>query len=291
MGSTMKEFKSLISTVVIAVSLTASTCYADIVNFPGATSRSPNFPSIDNVTGDLQLPKGVNLPVPAVLILHSSAGYKSGRGELYSRALLEKGIATLEIKMFSRGNRPEQGTIATMTHVYGALDYLASHSQIQPNKIGVMGMSWGGALAMRTASASIGQAFQRTTPVYFAAHAPMYPGCFGLRQVQKRYKNYDYMTGAPVLLLWAGNDSYDSPDSCEKFFNELPTRSKSVITMHGYPNATHAWDIQTRTGTDYHFDKYANELKGGKVKITADRKVTNDAKDRIVKFFQDNLQR
>ena len=103
---------------------------ADVVTFPGAVAEG--YLAVSEVKGDLDLPEakaGGKLPV--VIILHGSAGI-DGRGEFHGKALNAAGIGTLEIFMFSRGNRPCAGRNENLTHMYGALKYLASRPEIDP---------------------------------------------------------------------------------------------------------------------------------------------------------------
>ena len=148
---------------------------AEVVTFPGAVAEG--YSAVSEVKGDLELPgakAGGKLPV--VLVLHGSAGI-DGRGEFHGKALNAAGIGTLEIFMFSRGNRPRAGRNENLTHMYGALKYLGSRPEIDPGRIGVMGFSWGGGLSLTAASASITQLFTGGQ-VRFAAHAPFYPVCW-----------------------------------------------------------------------------------------------------------------
>ena len=103
---------------------------AEVVTFPGAVAEG--YAAISEVKGDLVLPEaraGGKLPV--VLILHGSGGI-DGRGQFHGKALNAAGIGTLEIFMFSRGNRPRAGRNENLTHMYGALKYLASRPEIDP---------------------------------------------------------------------------------------------------------------------------------------------------------------
>ena len=74
---------------------------ADIVTFPEAVAEGiRRFQS----EGDLELPEAnVGGKLPVVLVLHGSGGI-DGRGEFQGTQC--GGIGTLEIFMFSRGNRP-----------------------------------------------------------------------------------------------------------------------------------------------------------------------------------------
>ena len=110
---------------------------ANVVTFPGAVAEG--YSAVAEVNGDLQLPNGkAGGQIPVVLILHGSGGI-DGRGDFHGKALKEAGIGTLEIFMFSRGNRPRGGSRENFTQMYGALKYLASRLEIDPRRIGVMG--------------------------------------------------------------------------------------------------------------------------------------------------------
>ncbi len=121
------------------------------VRFKGGKSEQKRFPMVSNVRGELRLPNNGNGKFPAVVLLHSSGGYKAHQGEYYAKALNTAGMATLEIDMFARGKRPRR-TDLTMSHAFGALEYLKSRPEIDADKIGVTGWSWGGVMSLRMAS-------------------------------------------------------------------------------------------------------------------------------------------
>ena len=210
---------------------------AEVVTFPGAVAEG--YSAVSEVKGDLDLPEakaGGKLPV--VLVLHGSAGI-DGRGEFHGKALNAAGIGTLEIFMFSRGNRPRAGRNENLTHMYGALKYLASRPEIDPGRIGVMGFSWGGGLSLTAASASITQLFTGGQ-VRFAAHAPFYPVCWShLRMTSdpkaSGYGRYKTLTGAPVLMFAGGEDDYDEPDTCQKFIASLGEKRGAMFLSNIIP--------------------------------------------------------
>ena len=57
------------------------------------------------VSGELRIPAAKQERVPAVIILHGSAGI-DGRGAFYAAALNEAGIATVEADLFQGRGRP-----------------------------------------------------------------------------------------------------------------------------------------------------------------------------------------
>jgi uncharacterized protein len=262
---------------------------ANVVTFPGAVAEG--YSAVAEVNGDLELPNGkAGGQIPVVLTLHGSGGI-DGRGEFHGKALKEAGIGTLEIFMFSRGNRPRGGSRENFTHMYGALKYLVSRSEIDPRRIGVMGFSWGGGLSLAAASESITELFTGGQ-VRFAAHAPFYPVCWSQLRATSNpkspsYGRYKTLTGAPVLVFAGGEDDYDEPDSCQKFIASLPESARSHVSLKYYPKATHGWDSQQRARV--FSDDSAWLGKGGKVRMTPDAQIAEDSRRTVVEFFVRHL--
>jgi dienelactone hydrolase len=253
------------------------------VVFPGA--KAVGYDQVEEVSAELDLPKDAKDRVPAVIILHGSGGI-DGRGQFHAQALNAAGIATLEVYMFARGNRPKEGLLKTLTHGYGALKYLASRSDIDPQRIGVMGFSWGGSMSMRMASKSVSDAFlANTNGLRFAAHVPFYPVCWNHARIMRSgMSDYRAFTGAAVLLFAGGQDDYDSPDDCKNFLDALPEQTRSHMTLQFYPEATHGWDSQSDRARTF-YDQYAFGGRGGQVRFTPDRAIAEDSRKRMVEFF------
>jgi len=96
---------------------------------------------------------------PAVLICHGFGGHKVGRYRLYvniAKRLAEMGIGTLRIDF--RGSGDSEGEFAEMTlegeisDALKGLQYLNQHAQVDENRIGLIGRSLGGAVAIMAAS-------------------------------------------------------------------------------------------------------------------------------------------
>jgi dienelactone hydrolase len=205
------------------------------------------YPSFDIVApgqaltigGQLRIPDSDSEALPAVVILHGSAGVDS-RGALYARALNDAGIATLEIDMWgARGiaggaQRPPLPTF-TLPDAFGALNYLANHPGIDAERIGVLGFSWGGVMSLLSANQSytdlLGNGRQ------FAAHVAHYPVCWGYN-VGIPGIEFSTLTGAPVLIQVGSLDDYDEGGApCENLAAPF-----SEVSVNVYPNAHHAWD-------------------------------------------------
>lgn len=289
----IRELGLSIPAVVLAIVISFAAVAADDVTFPGAKADAYEF--VDEATGTLQMPDGAKGGgrIPVVVILHGSGGI-DGRGAFYAEALNKAGIATLEVYMFNKGGRPRAGHMATLTHAYGALKYLAGRPDINPKAVGVMGFSWGGGMTMRMASKSVTESFMPGDDApRFAAHAPLYPVCASaLRRMsnprQRGYADFDALTGAPVLILAGGKDDYDEPDSCQKFLAALPESTRSHVTLQYYPDATHGWD--TRGGPKKFYDRFAHNGNGGTVYFEPNHETAKDSQAKIVEFFTRTLR-
>lgn len=112
------------------------------------------------IFGMLHLPlKTDDKKVAAVLMCHGFAGNKSGRYRIYvhlAQALAKAGIASLRIDF--RGSGDSEGDFSDMTvesevsDVITGLEFLRSHPKINESRIGVLGNSFGGAIAILAAS-------------------------------------------------------------------------------------------------------------------------------------------
>jgi hypothetical protein len=101
--------------VLACLLIAAADALATEVTFPGAVADG--YPKIAQVTGYLVFPTGeAKEQVPAVVILHGSGGI-DGRGKFHAKALNAAGIATLEVFMFTSGNRPRGGSRSNFTHM------------------------------------------------------------------------------------------------------------------------------------------------------------------------------
>lgn len=266
------------------------------------------------VKGKLKLPRDLtrrqhcNAPqheVPAVLILHGSAGIDA-RGDFYARALNAAGIATLEIDMWeARGvATPEQRPplpIFTYADAFAALDFLSSQEGIDPLRIGVLGFSWGGVVSM--AAAEELYAGQFGNGLRFAAHVAHYPVCYA-------FNNYDIpalsppdllgiqfldLTGAPVLIQVGTEDDYDNGVApCTELVGDLlDPADRAVVEVVGVEGAFHAWDRLEVPITV--FDPFGDEgsvFATGvvpQVDIIPDVEQADASRRRVVRFFSRNL--
>jgi uncharacterized protein len=213
------------------------------VSFETATLRGAGT----TVHGELLVPDTGDA-LPAVLVLHTSAGSSGDRISLhYIERLNRAGIATLRISMFPDSQSRPRSTRDVLPHAFGSLLYLAQHARIDPQRIGVLGFSYGGVMSVVMASDGIVHEYTGGE-ARFAAHLAVYPICSAHLQVHAGKNRvygastYQKVTGAPVHILAGELDTYDEPDSCPKFVAALPQGVRKHFDVTVYPGAHHVFD-------------------------------------------------
>ena len=243
------------------------------------------------VTGDLRFPASRRERLPAVVILHSSPGF-DGRGAFYAEALNQAGIATVEID-YMQGKGMPATPRHNLPHVYQTLQHLARHPRIDGARIGVLGVSYGGTLALLTSSDELTRE-HTGGKLRFAAHLPIYPVCWrhlhilaGTTNWQFKRTVYQRVTGRPVHILTGDKDDYDDdPDSCPKFLAALPPQVRPYVDLTVYRGATFGWDSPFSSAT---YDSGAKQGKGGIRTIVADPEIAQRSRAFAVTFFTKNL--
>ncbi len=251
------------------------------------------------VKGKLKIPvrfswdEGCILPgknLPAVVILHGSAGVDS-RGDFYARALNRAGIATLEIDMWEARNvksladRPSIPTI-NLPDAFAALKFLSENEHIDPDRIGVMGFSWGGVVTMASAMQRSVDYF--SNGIQFAAHIAHYPECYAYNNPRIPGSTFSDLTGAPILIQIGDKDDYDEgADACIDMKNNLSSQDKKNIRIIKYKNTFHGWDrLEVPTTA---IDPFSHLGAGGEVRIVPDVKKAYKSRKRVVWFFKRHL--
>jgi dienelactone hydrolase len=245
------------------------------------------------IPGTLRLPAGSGRGA-AVVILHGSGGV-DGRGEAYARALQAAGIASLELDMWRpRGIGMGQGvqsrprTADALPDLFGAVRFLARHPRVDPGRIGVMGMSYGGGLSLLAATEAVGRLHGAGGPDIRAA-LPLYPACWA----------YDAGGPAapllspgfprvPLLILAGAEDDYDADAgaSCRRIAASGNPAAQARAEVHVFPGATHGWD--TLRPANYR-DPAAARGAGGMVRFQRSAAAAEDGTRRVVAFFQARL--
>lgn len=269
---------------IVALGLGAGTAGAERITFKVAETYERGA----SVAAELRIPDAKSARLPAVVILNSSPGF-DGRSALYAQALNQAGIATLEVDM-AQGRGLPASPHQNLPHAFGSLQYLAAHPRIDAARVGVMGFSWGGSVALLAAFRSQDAGASR-----FAAHLPLYPVCWKhhatLAAKPGAYRGlaaaaYRNGTGAPVHILVGEKDDYDGATACTRFVAALPERVRRSFSVTVYPGATFAWD--SRFSSAVH-EAAARQGKGGTVTVVADAAVAKRSTEFAVAYFKQNL--
>lgn len=209
----------------------------EIVSFP--TNPAPGIKPV-RVSATLHLPQTPQ-PVPAMVLLTSSGGVQRHREHWYADNLNAQGIAALVVDSFRpRGVR---STVADQRLVsawemendaFAALDLLRHDERIDPERIGVMGVSKGGIAAI-AAGIDIRRRWRGTGAMLFALHVAVVPGC----TVQHRIPR---STGRPMLFQLAEKDDYTPAALCQSYAARLRDLGNQRIVVKLYEGAHHGWE-------------------------------------------------
>ena len=213
-------------------------------------------------------------------MVHGTMGIDS-RGEFYRASILQAGIAIFEVD-FRTGiytgalDRPSPDALLPMG--FAALKELRKLPAIDPDRIGIMGFSMGGHLAVYTA-------FEKKRRLWmgdekgFAAHAAFYPVCKAfLTQSDCR------VTGAPMIIFYGTKDAYGDGDNVPVFKRMLLEKQKFEVTTVEYAGAYHGFN-RNAPAMSYR-DPAA---KGWKGYMAWDANAANDSLTRVVDFLRMTL--
>lgn len=238
------------------------------------------------ISGQLRVPDSDLEKVPAVILLHGSAGVDS-RGSFYAKKLNSAGIATFEIDMWAaRGigggtDRPALPSL-TVPDAFNALALLSQHSAIDAANIAVMGFSWGAVISMLSATDSYAEQFGQGQK--FAAHIAHYPICWAYN-IGIPGINFQQLTGEPVLIQIGENDDYDEGEAaCESLVASLSDDEQEHVSLNVYKNSEHAWDrLEAPIQVE---DPFSHLGAGGTVDIAPNIGAALKSRKNAVKFFK-----
>lgn len=203
------------------------------------------------ITGDLVMPKGIATGnrVPALVVMHGSAGVEPWAYDLWAARLNAAGVA-----VFVMDSYKPRGVESTATNqinskvtvdsqiadALNALRVLATHPQIDASRIHVIGMSRGANPAFYSAW-PVYQAPVNTNGARYAGHILMYPGMCNIRY--RADGGGTSKATAPIFFALPDREREDYQDIavCERYARELQTQGNAV-TIKEYAGTYHAWD-------------------------------------------------
>lgn len=211
-----------------------STSPYDLKNILDGSRNDPRV----TVFGVLTFPEGVEGKVPAMVFVHGSSGWLP-QHERYLQEFNKMGVATFRTDSFTpRGIDTVVGEQVRVTEqmmmadAFNALRLLSTQPRIDPKRVGIMGASKGGAVALYTAWEPIRKAAVEDD-LQFALHIPLYPPCALFETVN--------MTGAPVRILIGESDEWTPAKPCVELTEELKAAGYDAETIV-YPDAYHGFD-------------------------------------------------
>lgn len=240
------------------------------------------------VAARMSVPTGAGKK-PAVIILHGSAG-PSAREIGYAEKLNAAGIAALVPDLWSaRGigggaeGRPKT-IVETLPDVYGARAYLASRPDIDAERIGVMGFSFGGIASMLAATRAQNSKFLKEG--HFKAMMPVYPVAYTYNKVPGF--EFGDLVDAPVMLVTGAADQYDDDaEAAPKLVASLDAKDAAKITVKVMADAHHCFDMP---GADVVVsDPASHRGAGGEVTMKWNEAAMLEAHEIAVGFFGKHL--
>jgi dienelactone hydrolase len=246
------------------------------------------FSSLDaehphKVSGTLYLPENPPNPVPAIVLIHGTTGIDM-RGEFYRASILGAGIAIFEVD-FKTGvytgtlTRPKPDAFLPMA--FAALKELRKLSSIDPNRVGIMGFSMGGHIALRTAMEDNRKRWMGEEKG-FIAFATFYPVCKPF--IRDLEKSGSKLTGAPIIVFYGSEDSYGEGTAVPELKTLLATKYNFQLATVEYPGATHGFNRNAPAMR--YFDPAA---KGRRGYMTWNPEAANDSLVKVVAFLREKL--
>lgn len=193
----------------------------------------------DIIAGELRIPQ--HGKVPAMILVHGSAGIMDNV-DSWSKELNKIGIATFVLDGFAgRGivdvvtDQEQLGTLTMINDAYRVLELLAKHPRIDPSRIGIMGFSRGGQVALY-ASLKRFKRMHAPSDVEFAAYLGFYPLCF------ITFIDDGEVSDKPIRLFHGLADDYVPISPCQEYVKRLQKAGKDVQLIE-YPDAYHNFDL------------------------------------------------
>jgi dienelactone hydrolase len=197
-----------------------------------------------DVPATLGFPADTTGHMPAVVIVHTLAGFRGQNEGWQAQQLREAGFATLTYDSFAargmgdlvatpmRGRPPYPSALAD---AFVALATLSRDPRIDPKRTAILGFSFGGEVAHDTAfervRAALSQDQQR-----FAAHVAYYPaGVYGVVADANAY------TGAPILLMIGDDDTLPVAKAEAYLTYGKAYGHPAPVELVTYAGAKHGW--------------------------------------------------
>jgi dienelactone hydrolase len=189
--------------------------------------------------GELRIAQGSGR-LPVVVLMHGSGGVPPTM-EAWVHQLNAIGMSTFVIDGLTgrsltstNTNQALLGRLNFIVDIYRALEILAKHPRVDPDRIVLMGFSRGGQAALY-ASLDRFQKLWNKSGVQFAAYIPFYPDC------ATSYQTETEVASRPIRIFHGADDDYDPVASCKAYVARLKEAARDVVLTE-YPDSQHGFD-------------------------------------------------
>ena len=240
------------------------------------------------VAGEFRIAQGSG-KLPVVVMMHGSSGVGASM-EPWTHQFNAMGISTFVIDGFSgRGltavgpNQALLGRLNLIVDIYRALEILAKHPRVDPERIVLMGFSRGGQAALY-ASLDRFNGLWNKSGVQFAGYIPFYPDC------STTYATDTEIAARPIRIFHGTPDDYNPVASCKAFVARLQEAGRDVVLTE-YPDSQHGFDsgllgvstIAVSTGAQTARNCHLKEGEGGQL-VNADTQAPFTYKDACIEL-------
>jgi dienelactone hydrolase len=191
------------------------------------------------VAGEFRIAQGAGR-LPVVVLMHGSGGVGANI-EPWVHQFNTMGISTFVIDGFTgRGlttvstNQVLLGRLNFIIDIYRALDILARHPRVDPDRIVLMGFSRGGQAALFASLDRFNKLWNKSG-VQFAGYIPFYPDC------STRYATDTEVAARPIRIFHGTPDDYNPVASCKAYVRRLQDARRDVVLTE-YPDSQHGFD-------------------------------------------------
>lgn len=194
------------------------------------------------IAAELRIPRPGTDRLPAVILMHGVSGIP-GSVDDWVQHLNSMGVATFLVDGFTgRGlangmaaGAPSPG--ARIVDAYRALELLAKHPRIDPDRIAIMGFSHGGWAALYSSLKRFARMHGPADGRTFAAHIVFYAGCI------QTYLEGDDILDTPIRIFHGSADDQLPVEPCREYAARLRKAGKDVVLTE-YAGAHHAFDAR-----------------------------------------------
>jgi len=223
------------------------------------TARAIEYPGSEGeMPGHLYEP-GAPARLPGVLVLHTSAG-PGPNLEAFAKRLAAEGYVTLTPDFFSLHDFGPDGRTdhpLILKDLDGALEYVASHPRVDATRLGVVGFSFGGRVAVILA-ATRPERIRAAVSYYAVTSHPALGGTLAGRAARAEPLPARVQAIRAPLLIHHGEADVNVPVEQARLLHRAMLAAGKSSSLYTYPGADHLFNFSI--GPDVRFHPVAAAL-------------------------------